>query len=387
MPMGGLNLNQIQSKPQRASDPKASKAGNGSFSSFLKKDIQIGSGQLSDKKKEAFYHELGILAEAGVDIKSSLEIIEKEQKKQKDKSLFTGIKEKVIYGSTLSEAIGNSKKFSKYEYYSLQIGEESGKLADVLKELAAFYQGKIKQRRQIISALSYPIIVFISSLGAIFFMMHFIVPMFADVFKRFGGKLPAITQAIISISDAFSAYFLWFIIAMAGIVILFYSQRKKHWFRKMYTAVILRTPLVGPLTKKIYLARFCQSLTLLIASKIPLLRAINLVKQMVSFYPLEVALNQIETDILHGKPLHESLAAFKIFPSRLISLVKVGEDVNRLDVFFDKVGNQYSEEIEHQTAILSSLIEPFMIIFLGLVVGLILIAMYLPLFQLSSQFG
>ncbi|MCU0431737.1 MAG: type II secretion system F family protein [Cytophagaceae bacterium] len=127
-------------------------------------------------------------------------------------------------------------------------------------------------------------------------------------------------------------------------------------------------------------------MALLISSKIPLLRAMGLIQQMIGFLPIETSIQQMEKDILQGESLWKSMSNFSIYPKRMISLIKVGEEVNQLDSFFSKIAQQYTAEVEHQTSLISSMIEPFMIIFLGLIVGFILIAMYLPLFQLSSSF-
>jgi type IV pilus assembly protein PilC len=138
---------------------------------------------------------------------------------------------------------------------------------------------------------------------------------------------------------------------------------------------------------KIYLARFCQSMNLLISSKTPLVTAIELVKKMIGFYPIEISLEIMQEDIMKGQPLHISLSKFKIYNKRMVSLIKVAEEVNQLDTMFAKLAKQYTDEVEHETSILGSLIEPIMIIFLGLLVALILVAMYLPLFQMSNTVG
>ena len=135
----------------------------------------------------------------------------------------------------------------------------------------------------------------------------------------------------------------------------------------------------------IYFERFSQSLALLISSKTPLLNAIQLVKNMIVFYPYVKALNVIEKDIMQGMQLNESMSKFPLFDKRVISLIKVAEEVNQLDTIFQKLSKQYSEELEHKLSILSSLLEPVLIIFVGLIVGIILIAMYLPMFQLSTS--
>ncbi|MFN6945507.1 MAG: type II secretion system F family protein [Cytophagaceae bacterium] len=378
----GVNISEIKQRQKKV----AASSGNENVFAFLNKDIALFGNKLSDKKKETFYHEMHILLTAGIDIRTTLDLIAREQKKSKDVELFLKIKEMIIAGYTLSEAIRSTNKFTPYEYFSLQIGEETGKITIVLKELADYYQNKLKQRRQIIGALTYPGIVLFTSLVAVFFMMNFIVPMFAEVFKRFGGDLPYITALILSIADAMSEYFYVLVLILAGIYIFIYFNKKKNWYRKFMANAVLRMPVAGEMVRKIYLARFCQSMTLLIGSKIPLLKAIGLVRQMINYYPIEESLVKIEADILQGKPLHISMEAFKIYPPRMNSLIKVGEEVNQLDHFFGKIAHQFSEDVEHQTKMISNMIEPLMIIFLGLIVGVILIAMYLPLFQLSTTF-
>ena len=354
---------------------------------FLNRDISLFGNQLNDKKKERFYSELHVLLLAGIDIKTSLELVEEDQIKPKDKKLFTEIKNFVVKGGSLSEAIKSSGKFSAYEYYSLQIGEESGRIVQVLGELHGFFSKKIKQNRQIISALSYPIIVLLTAFGAIFFMMRFVVPMFADVFGRFGGDLPYLTKMIIEISNAFSNYSLFSIVFILIIIFLLYSSKEKEWYRKISSSIILKIPFVGELVQKIYLARFCHSMNLLIGSKTPMIQSIQLVKKMVGFYPIENSLTIIEAEILKGSSISESLSKFDIYNKRMLSLIRVAEEVNQLDIMFGKLAQQYSDDVEHQTGLIGSMIEPIMIIFLGLMVAVVLIAMYLPMFQLSTSFG
>ncbi|HLC83713.1 MAG TPA: type II secretion system F family protein [Bacteroidia bacterium] len=381
--MSKIDLNKLKSTP---SSVVSKQTEEGTFD-FLNKDIKFFGSGFSDKKKERFYSELAILFTSGVDIRSALELIEEEQTKEKDKLLFAQIKESIIAGAGLSAAIEKTGMFTAYEFYSIQIGEESGRLTEVLQELSIFFAKKIQQKRQLTSALSYPAVVFVASFGAIFFMMKFVVPMFSDVFKRFKGDLPYFTKLIIRLSHAFENYSFYFFIAFVILIVFLYSQRKTVWFRKASANVLLRTPIIGSMISKIYLARFCQSMNLLISAKTPLVTAIDLVKKMVGFYPIEISLESIQEDVMKGQPLHTSLAKFKIYNKRMISLIKVAEEVNQLDTMFSKLAKQYTDEVEHQTSILGSLIEPIMIIFLGLLVAIILVAMYLPLFQMGNMVG
>lgn len=381
--MPSIDLSRYESK--KLAKPSA-KDDHGGLAALLNRDISFGSRELSDKKKEYLYLELSSLLQAGINLKSAFELITADQQKEQDKKLFLGIQDTVLGGATFSDALKQTAKFSLYEVYSLQIGEETGKLIEVLQDLAAFYNNKIKQRRKITSALTYPTVVLCTSLGAVFFMLKFVVPMFGDVFKRFGGKLPWITEKIIGISNALSDNF-WRGIILTGLIITFILlTRKTGKFRQVAARLLMRTPVVGNLVQKIYLARFCNSMRLLINAHLPLLRAIALIRQMINFYPIESSLQKVEEDIMKGKSLHESMRQFKIYPSKMIQLIKVGEETNQLDLFFGKISEQYIEEVEYKTGTLSSVMEPLIIIFLGLIVGVILISMYLPLFQMSNSF-
>jgi type IV pilus assembly protein PilC len=381
--MPSIDLSQYEKKKAAKT---AKTAGSGGLIALLNMDISFGSKELSDKKKEYLYLELSSLLQAGINLKSSFELITADQEKQKDRELFTTIQQTVLNGTTFSQALQQTGRFSLYEVYSLQIGEETGKLIEVLQDLAKFYQNKIKQRRKITSALTYPCVVLSTSLGAVFFMLKFVVPMFGDVFKRFGGHLPWITEKIIGVSEALENNFFRFFILVVLIAASIFFSRKTEQFRRVASQFLLRVPMAGNLIQKIYLARFCNSMRLLINAKLPLLRAIALSRQMIGYYPIESSLQKVEDDIMKGQSLHQSLQQFSVYPSKMIQLIKVGEETNQMDYFFAKISEQYIEEVEYKTSTLSSMMEPLIIIFLGLIVGVILIAMYLPLFQMSNSF-
>lgn len=379
--MPSIDISRYQKKKQ----PKHEKDGFDLWS-ILNTDISFGSKQVSDKKKESLYVELSTLLLSGIDLRTSLELILVDQEQAKDKALFDGIRLRILSGLSLSQSLKETHRFSDYEYYSIKIGEETGRLGEVLTDLARYYKSKIQQRRKIVSAITYPVIVLTSSLGAVFFMIKFVVPMFADVFLRFGGELPWITATIIKVSGWFDRYFPFFILSVLILIAFYLFKRKTLWFRKISSLLFLKVPVLGDLIKKIYLARFANTMRLLVSTDTPLLQSIALVRQMINYYPIEASLLKVEQDILQGQSLHKSLATFGFYPAKMIQLIKVGEEVNRLDYFFEKISSQYTEEVEYRTNTISSLLEPLIIIFLGLVVGVILIAMYLPMFQMSNSF-
>ncbi|KAA3633735.1 MAG: type II secretion system F family protein [Bacteroidetes bacterium] len=372
---------------KRPIEKKNSESRMSSLTELLQRDIQIGGNGLSVKKKEAFYTELEVLLTAGLDLRTSLELILEGQKKDKDRLLMQSILDSVIGGEALSGAMEETGKFSLYEIYSIQIAEESGKLSQVLKELSSYFSKTIQYRRLMVGALSYPLLVVTVALMVMLFLLNFLVPLFGDIYSRLDQDLPQITKMVVSLSNFTQTYFTHFVIGVMVTILILFSQRKKQWFRKWSSQIVIKTPVFGQLFQKLYLARFAQSMAFLLNARVPILRAIDLIEKMVAFFPIEYSLSQIKGEILKGEPFHKSLKEYAIYPSNMVSLIKVGEQANQLDNMFSKIANQYNDEVEQQTKLIGSLIEPVMIVFLALIVGVILISMYLPMFKLVSGFG
>ncbi|MGK6353466.1 type II secretion system F family protein [Parapedobacter sp. DT-150] len=379
----GIDIRKIKAAPSAGNATQAKQPG---LAEWLTKDYTLFS-PFGDKQKESLYHELGILLQAGIDLKGAFDMLIEQQPNKKNAAMLTQVQTDVVQGSSLSAAMQRHKPFTPYEYHSVQIGEETGKIAQVLQDLALFFRKRLKQRRQITSALTYPVIVMLTSFGAIFFMMNFIVPMFADIFQRSGSDLPAITQFIVSLSTLSRRYAPLVVLTIAGIAAWLYFRRGNEWNRKWTAWLLLHLPVFGGMIRKVYLARFCNSMALLTGAKIPLMRALQLCRQMVDFHPIEQSLIRVEDRVMHGHSLHGSLSEFPIYDRKLVSLVKVGEEVNQLADFFGKVADQYNDEVEYQSATIAAVLEPLIIVFLGLFVGLILIAMYLPMFQMGDMVG
>ena len=380
-----MSVKLTEIKQQKLSTKKRNNSANQYLeSSFWKKEISFGK-TIPDKKKEEFYSELSVLISSGLDLKASLEIIIQEQKGRKIKALYKTISQKILHGASFSEAVSNQKEFGIYEYYSLKIGEESGRFLEVLDELTLYFRKKLKQRKQLMSAFSYPTLIFLTAFGAVFFMMNFIVPLFADAFLRFNSDLPALTKTVIKLSELFRDYWLLLPIVFFVFIIGYQYFRHKTWFRKFSSHLVLKIPLLGTLLQKVYLARFCQSLSLMTSARTPLITALDLVRKMIRFYPVESALHVIQNEIYHGKTLNKSMAEFSVFESRMVSMVKVGEETNQLDSVFKRLYDQYSDDVDHQMSLLSSMLEPLLIVLIGGMVAIILVAMYLPMFKLGNS--
>jgi len=348
---------------------------------------RVGICKLSDKQKEFFYLELFSMLEAGMDIKKSLDIMINQQKKEKEKALIKSISCNIIEGMTMYEAMLQSKAFTPYEYYCVQIGEESGQQLKVLSDLASYFNSKVKLRSQIMKSLSYPFVIVLASVGAITFMLVFIVPMFSDIFNRFEGELPIITKFFIALSEGASDYFLVILVTISLIGLSFKYALSQRKVREKVQKMSIAVPFVGHYLTSVYTARMCASMSLLISARVPLISAIKLVCKMVDFCPLQEKLKVAEEEVLKGNSFHDSLVVTNFFDDKTLSMIRVGEEVNKLDKFFDRLKDRFSSEIESKTNALNTFLEPLIIVLLGGVIGLILVAMYLPMFKLSTSMG
>ena len=374
-----FNLDNINSKQE--------KSNSGNIQNILTQEITLFGSSFGNKKKEAFYIELSVLLKAGLTLKDALSLIKEEQNKRADKELIHQLLEDLIAGKNFSESVKKQQHFSEYEFYSLQIGERTGTLTKVFEELGAFYQRKNQQRRTIVGALSYPIIVLLTAFLAIGFMLKFVVPMFENIFKQNKTELPWLTKVIISASDIFEQYFLTAIVVVLGVFVLFRLSRKKVWYKRVKSAFWLRVPFVGEFIRKVRIAQFTQAINLLTSAKVPLLNGIQLTKKMIDYYPLQVGLEKVEQDILKGKSFYESVEGVPIFDKKMSSLIKVAEETNQNETIFKRLTDQYNQEVEYKSKMISSTIEPIIVLVLGAIVAVVLIAMYLPMFKLSTVIG
>lgn len=355
--------------------------------SILEKEITFFKSSFNNKIKEAFYSELSVLLHAGISLKESLILLIEQQKKTNNKTILKVILSNIIRGESFSDAMKKQKDFSEYEYYSIKIGEETGTLIKVTDELGNFFNRRNEQKKNIMNAMSYPIIVFSTAFLSVLFMLKYVVPMFANIFKQNGVDLPWITKLIISFSNGLEKYFWLIILIIMILVVIKKLIKKKVLYKRITTGVVLKIPFFGELIRKMYIAQFTQATALLTSAKIPILNSIQLTKKMIDYYPLQTALAEVEKSVLSGKSLSIGLKAHVIFDNKMISLIKVAEESNRMEYVFDKLTTQYNDEIQNKSKMLSTILEPLIIIVLGAIVATILIAMYLPMFKLSTVLG
>lgn len=350
---------------------------------LLNKDISFGGSKFDDKKKAQFYNDMFTLLDAGLNLNSTLQILDEESVKQKV-NIYGDLKEGILIGKPLSGVMKELGFFTVYEYQSVSIGEETGQLPKMLGELKDHFDKKVKLRQQFISLITYPVIVITLTFGVLIFLMNYVVPMFVGFLEQVNAELPAITQFVLDVSDFVKEWFYVFILSIIAIITFFYIQRKTDWFKKYSAIVMLRLPLFGKMIRRVYLTRFCQSMALLSSSKIPLVESLEMTAQMVDFYPISTSLAKIKEKVLKGETLHEAMSEENIFETRMISMVRVGEEVNRLDMVFSKIAEQFNDSIENQTKVIKSIIEPILILTVGVIVAVVAMAMILPIFKMSS---
>jgi type IV pilus assembly protein PilC len=284
---------------------KATLEQKSSITSLLEKEVIVLKKAFSNKVKEDFYTELGVLLKAGINLKEALELI--KQKQKKTKSILQIIVDDVISGKSLSEAIKKQQEFSEYEFHSIKIGEETGTLYKISEQLGSFYNRKNEQRKHLINALTYPCIILTTAILVVIFMLQFVVPMFQDIFKQQNIEMPAITQFVVNISKFITSYGWLLILSSILLILSRLLFNKKAWYKRLKDNSLSKTPFIGKFIKTIYLSQFTQAIALLSASKVPIVNSITLVKQMINYYPLNVALNNVEKCLLRRETLSHSL--------------------------------------------------------------------------------
>ena len=358
------------------------------LSSFFKKDVQLKISGFSDKSKEVFYTEFAILLASGITIVQALELLLEDQKKEHSKKVIEALILGLVQGNSMYKSMSLDKKsFTNYEIVSFQIGEESGTLKLVSEKLGLYYKKRNLQKRNIKNALTYPLVVLLTALMSVYFMLQFVVPMFTDIFKQNSVKLPWVTQKIISLSLFFQKY-TGVILLITIIVIVLYKLSALKWNLKRYEhEVILKVPFLGKFIKKIYLLQYVQAVSLLVNAQVSILKSVQLTQKMTPFFPLKKALSVMEKKLLSGEKLSVAMENLPVFDQRMIALIKVAEETNKNEYVYERLSDQYMTDLEQISKNLSNLLEPLIIIVLGVVVGVVLIAMYLPMFQLSTVLG
>ena len=351
--------------------------------SLLQQEISLGPA-FSSQQKALLYGEIALMLESGLTIKEALNLLADEQKSGKRKEILSGISTSISAGQQLQEAFSQCGAFSHYECITIKTGEESGNLSQVIKKLSEHFHNRVAQQRTLWGALTYPLVILLTSIGAVAFMMLYMVPMFKDVFARTGKELPLITQWVINLSEFLSnTWHYGFFITAALAIFLVYSRKNKN-LRQVRSKFLLSLPIIGKHYRTSIIMQWSSAMALMLDSGVLLINALKLSRALTSDFSLEQSLERIENSLLRGNSLNYALQQEKLFDSRLCLMVKVAEETHALGNMFNQIATQYKNQMEHRSKMLGTLLEPLIILFLGGIVGFILLAMYLPIFQMGS---
>lgn len=333
-----------------------------------------------------FCRQIATLIKAGIPIIQTFDIVAKSQANPPMINLVESIKKDLEIGLTFSEALHKHPTFfNKFVCNLIDAGEKSGKL-DLMLEKVANYKEKIQtNKRKVKKALTYPLAVLLFAHLVTFALLILVVPQFESLFQSFGAELPGLTQVIIKLSAFFKSY--WFILfaLLGGLVYGFIIARKYlEWFSQLVDKVQLKFPLIGSIIGNLIIARFSRTLAITFAAGLPLVDALSAVAGLMTNSVYAKATDSIRKEISTGQQLQFAMRNTQIFPNMVIQMVAIGEESGALETMLSKIADFFEEEVNHSMDTLSTLLEPIIMAILGLVVGTLVIAMYLPIFKLGS---
>ena len=345
-------------------------------------------GGVSSKDIVTFTTQLSTLQDAGLPIVRSLKILEEQQKPGRFKDQLEEVSSEVEQGSTLSEAMAKyPKSFDKLYISMVKAGEAGGVLDVILRRLAGFMEKSQKLRKQVKGALIYPAAVITVAILILVVIMLFVVPAFEKMFADIGQALPAPTQLLLNTSQAIQTY--WYLIPLIPIFLMFIMKMiaRTEAGERWLDAFKLRMPVFGNIIKKSSVARFCRTLGTLIASGVPILEALRIVKDAVGNVIISNAIEDVHGSIREGDTIADPLRASGIFDELLVNMIDVGEETGELDKMLMKIADNYEADVDVAVEGMSSLLEPLLIVGMGLVVGFIVISLFLPLVSIIKNIG
>jgi type IV pilus assembly protein PilC len=352
----------------------------------IKRQTFRGGRSVSDKDITFFTRQLATMLKAGVPLLQSFDIIARGHSNARFSRLMLDIKSKVETGSSLSQAFREHPKYFDALYCNLvQAGETAGMLDAVLDRLATYKEKILAIKSKIKSALFYPISVIVVAIVVTWVIMIFVIPAFKQVFTSFGANLPWLTQVVINISDFFVQWW-WamFIMIVGAFIGIRLSIKRSETVRYAVHRLSLKIPVIGGILEKATIARWTRTLQTMFAAGVPLVESLDAVGGASGNLVYVQATRKIQTEVSTGTSLTNAMGSTNLFPTMVLQMVQIGEESGSLDNMLGKVADYYEREVDDAVAALSSLLEPIIISFLGVVVGGLVVAMYLPIFKLGA---
>ncbi len=345
---------------------------------FLKQKVK-------EKQIVVFARIFSTMINSGLPLIQCLDLLAQQETNKVFAKTITAIKEDIEGGASLTDALKKYPAVFDDLFVNLIAAGESGGILDVvLGRLSTYMEKAMKLKRKVKGALTYPITVLVISIGVVALLLLKVIPVFQKMFSDMGGALPAPTQFLVNASAFMQSYFVYMVAGVIAAIFGFKQFYHTEKGRVLVDEVVLKLPVFGPLLKKVAVAKFTRTLSTMMSSGVPILDGLAIVSKTAGNRIVEAALMQTRRSISEGKTIAEPLEASGLFPPMVVQMIAVGEHTGALDAMLAKIADFYDDEVDAAVSAMTALLEPFMMVFLGGVVGGMIIAMYLPIFQMAS---
>jgi type IV pilus assembly protein PilC len=354
----------------------------------LFENVSFMQPKIKSKDIVIFTRQFSTMIDAGLPLVQGLTILAEQTDNKSLRVVLKEITKDVEGGSTLAEALKKHPKVFDNLFVNLvAAGEVGGILDTILQRLASYIEKAEKLKAKIKGAMTYPAVVVAIAILVIAVILIFVIPVFEEMFRSFGSALPAPTQLVVDMSRFLKSNFHFVLAAIGLMIYLFRLYRKSKGGRRKTDALALKLPIFGPLLKKVAVARFTRTLGTMITSGVPILDALEIVARTSGNVILEEVILDVRGSIAEGQTISEPLSETEIFPSMVVQMISVGEATGALDTMLEKIADFYDDEVDTAVAALTSMLEPLLMVFLGGSIGGLVIAMYLPIFQMAAAMG
>ena len=351
----------------------------------LLENIKFFRPKVKGKDVVVFTRQLSTMIDAGLPLVQCLQILARQQDNPTFKEMLTAIQADVETGTTLADSMRKHPQVYDSLYCNMiEAGELGGILDTILQRLATFKEKAMALRKRIKGAMTYPTICLGICILVLAIILIFVVPVFDKMFKDFGSALPAPTQLVVNLSNAVKSYWYVIFIAVIAFVWIFKKYYNTERGRLQVDHMLLWSPVIGDLVRKVAVSKFTRTLSTMLQSGVPILDALGVVARTAGNKVIERAIVRVSAAIAEGRPIAEPLEESQVFPPMVVQMINVGESVGALDTMLEKVADFYDSEVDQAVDNLTAMIEPFMMVFLGGVIGGLVVVMYLPIFQIAS---
>jgi type IV pilus assembly protein PilC len=353
----------------------------------IKITLPFMKGKVKKKSLAIFTRQMATMIDAGLPLVQSLDILAQQEEDETFQDVIKTIKNEVEAGATLAAALQKHPRVFDDMYVNLVVAaEEAGTLDVILSRLATHIEKMEELKKKIRAAMVYPAMIVTVAIGVTIVLMVFVVPVFEKLFAGIGSTLPMPTRVVIAVSNIFKSYLPIVIAIVIILVIVLRRYYKTENGKRRIDDLMLKLPIVGELLRKVAIARFARTLGTLVSSGVPILESLNIVAGASGNKVVEEAILKGRVSISEGQTISEPLAQSGVFPVMVTQMISVGETTGSLELMLNKVADFYESEVDTAVATLSSMLEPVLMIFLGVIVGGLVIAMYLPIFKMASAF-